>query len=74
MQPLDRCLTESDRASDAIQYLRETQDDCIAVTSSAEPHVFQGVVRRSAITALLIQERKSTQPARGDATVRADTV
>ena len=61
MEPLDRVLRKSDHATHAIEYLRSTQDDCVVVTDDEEPHPFIGVVRRSHITALLIEERKTAQ-------------
>lgn len=61
MQSLDKCLAKSDQAAEAIHYLGESNDDCVLVTDDAEPFPFLGVVRRSDVTTLLIQERKSTQ-------------
>jgi len=61
MQPLDKYLTKSDRAQEAIHYLQKSGDDCVLVTDDAAPHAFLGVVRRSDVTTLLIQERKALQ-------------
>ena len=72
MQPFDVSLRKSDDASRAIEHLLQTDDDCILVTDDEEPLPFLGVVRRSDITALLIQERKSAS--QGPANDTAKTV
>lgn len=59
MEPIERCVTKSDQARKAIHYLQQCNDDCLLVTNDAAPYEFLGVVRRSDVTTLLIQERKA---------------
>ncbi len=62
MEPIRKRLLKSEPASNAIDYLSHSNDDCVLVTDDVEPFAFLGVVRRSDVTAMLIQERKSSQP------------
>ena len=61
MGPIDRCVTKSDQAKKAIHYLQQSNDDCLLVTDDSAPYGFLGIVRRSDVTTLLIQERKAMQ-------------
>lgn len=61
MQPLEKSLQKSDKAAHVIDYLRHSDDDCVLVTDDEEPFAFLGVVRRSDITTMLIQEHKTAQ-------------
>lgn len=61
MQPLETSLKQSDAAASVIDFLRHSNDDCVLVTDDVALFVFLGVVRRSDVTTLLIQERKTSQ-------------
>lgn len=61
MQPIETSVKKSDAAENAIKSLRHSNDDCILVTDDEEPSVFLGVVRRSDVTTMLIQEHKTAQ-------------
>ena len=61
MVPLEKSFVKSHQASLVIDYLSNSDDGCAFVTNAVEPYTFVGVVRRSDVTTMLIQERKSFQ-------------